>query len=122
MKEWCPETNSYIDPSKEIFRRAAEEARLIKDKTAAVESHNDREVWEVEDVITELKSELTAKEAAIKGLVEENAMLEKRTITIQQGKQDEIDGWRGKLAKANIELDRLRRNEYNRNAFAEAGK
>ena len=72
--------------------------------------------------IQELKHELAVKEAAIKGLVEENAMLEKRTITIQQGKQDEIDGWRGKLAKANIELDRLRRNEHNRNAFAEAGK
>ncbi len=102
--------------------------RLIKD------TYNpERTIDALQKVNAELKRDLTAKEAELASTQQQltaaqasNANWQKWfTITVErmeQGRKDERASWRDKLALAGMRLDRYVREEYNRNAFAEAGK
>jgi len=121
-KQEEPERHPILD---EHWHEGLSRATLIK--RAVIEAGDWGAILHAE--ISRLTDELTRKEAVVTVLMEENAdqaqktkVLEERITTIQIGKSDEIASWRGKFAKANIEIERLERINHNRDAFAETGK
>lgn len=107
-----------------------QENPIEMDEAQGGDSHSGRGKNKLIAVIKELHQELAVTQEQLVEAQASNANWRERYTKLEAridkivsaARATEVDMWRGKLAKANIELNRLKIEKHNRDAFAEAGK